>query len=152
MKKILIILIFGLVLTAAAASLGNAWAIIRQPGVVVKTSALAPAGSVQNNQNQPANPGLAAEADGVEASIEQVSRQAGNTVVLLVLNNHRYDLSAMAIGPQTNFNAVKPSDYKILQSGSGGHHVSSQLTFPGSLSGPLTVGLGDSLTFNFNVN
>ena len=152
MKKIFIILTFGLVLTAVAASLWNAWVIIRQPGLVVLTPALALTGLAPIDENPATQSGLSATVDGVEVTIEQVSRQAGNTLVLLALNNHRYDLSSLDILSRTSFNATKPSDYQILQSASGGHHVSSQLTFPGNLSGPLTVGLGDSLTFNFNVN
>ena len=92
-----------------------------------------------------------ATANGVTAEITNVKRDKDSTVIALALNNHQFDLAAFDATARTKLANVKPTSYRVIQSGSGGHHVQSELTFPGSLRGALTLDLGDSLTFTLNV-
>jgi len=89
--------------------------------------------------------------DGVTVQVAKVERTANQTTVTLTMDNHQFDLGSLDGKSRTTFNGVAPRDYRVLQSASGGHHVSSQLTFDGTLSGQLTVGLGNDLTFSFTL-
>lgn len=89
--------------------------------------------------------------NGVDVSIENIRKEDGKTVLELSLSNHRYDLSAMDAINRTNFNGIKPEEYIVKTSAMGGHHIQSEMVFEGNLAGSLTIGLGESLTFNFNI-
>ena len=89
--------------------------------------------------------------DGVTAEIVNVKRDNNSTIIALALNNHQFDLATFDATARTKLANVKPTSYRVLQSASGGHHVQSELTFPGILRGTLTLGLGDTLTFALNV-
>lgn len=101
---------------------------------------------------QPSPPSLPTATDSdITVQVVAVERSADQTTVTLAMDNHRLDLGSLDARPRTVFNGVAPRDYQVLQSASGGHHVRSQLVFDGILSGTLTVGLGDELTFSFTL-
>ena len=105
-----------------------------------------------NNQVNPAPTAKPSDsADGITITIENITRQNGKTVVEIAMNNHSYDLSSFDIYSRTKLSGVPLSNYRIIQSGSGGHHVYGELTFNQELAGQLIIGLGQNLTFNFNL-
>ncbi|RJR31497.1 hypothetical protein C4569_02070 [Candidatus Parcubacteria bacterium] len=88
--------------------------------------------------------------NGVDLTVENIRKENGNTILELSLNNHQYDLSQMDAVSRTTLKGIRPADYKVINSGSG-HHVQSEIIFPGDLSGELIFGLGDELTFKLNI-
>ena len=101
---------------------------------------------------QPSAPSLPTATDGsVTVQVTAVERSGSLTTVTLAMDNHQFDLGSLDARTRSSFNGVAPADYRVLQSASGGHHVQSQLVFNGVLSGGLTVGLGNELTFRFTI-
>lgn len=100
---------------------------------------------------QPTAASAPAANSSVTAEITNVKRDKNSTVIALALNNHQFDLATFDATARTKLANVRPMNYRIIQSASGGHHVQSELTFPGSLSGTLALGLGDNFTFTLNV-
>ncbi len=91
-----------------------------------------------------------ASLDGVDATISGVERGNGQTAVILTLNNHAYDLSAMNPAARSTLSGVAAANYQILSNGGGGHHVESVLTFPGEIAGVLNLVLADGLVFDLD--
>lgn len=89
--------------------------------------------------------------DGVDVTVEGIRKENGKTTIELTLSNHRYDLADMDTKNRSSFSEVKPSEYNIISSAMGGHHVEAEMIFDGELSGSLTISLDDSLVFNFNI-
>jgi len=101
--------------------------------------------------SQPGSVALSASQKGVDLTISGVKRENNQTIIELSLNNHVYDLSQLEVKSQSRLAGVSPSDYRIINSASGGHHVEAQMVFPGNLTGALVIKFGDLLTFNFNI-
>ena len=94
---------------------------------------------------------LSVSQKGVDLTINNIKRENNQTILELAFNNHAYDLSQLDVKNQSTLAGISPSDYKIINSAVGGHHVLAQLIFPGALTGPLVIKLGNLLTFNFNI-
>lgn len=108
-----------------------------------------PLNSLTPTQSTPT--ALSASQKGVDLTIDNIKRENNQTIIELSLNNHIYDLSQMDAKSRSSLAGVSPSDYKIIDSASGGHHLQAQMIFNGNLTGPLVINLGDLLTFNFNI-
>lgn len=89
--------------------------------------------------------------DGVEVTVEDIRKENGKTIIKLALSNHRYDLSSFDAKGQSDFSGIRPSEYIIKSSAMGGHHVEAEMIFAGDLVGRLTIGLSDTLTFDFYI-
>ncbi len=90
--------------------------------------------------------------DGVTVEISDLRFEDGKTIAILTMNNHIYDISSMDVEGLSSFANKKPLSYKILNTKMGGHHVESEITFEGKLSGNLVIGLNEDLIFNFKIN
>jgi hypothetical protein len=101
--------------------------------------------------NQAAFATLSDSQGGIDVTIEAIKKENDQTVIELALNNHRYDLSAFDVKAHSSFSGIKPIAYLVNSSAMGGHHVEAEMTFEGELSGLLTIGLDDSLVFNFTI-
>lgn len=86
---------------------------------------------------------------GIDVEIGSIRSSNAETVLELAFNNHRYDLSQMDVLKLSDWGGQKPTTYEVVNSTMGGHHVSAELTFAGSPSGALQIGLNDDLVFNF---
>lgn len=94
---------------------------------------------------------LSESQDGIEVTVEDIRKENGKTIVELAMNNHRYDLGAMDTENRSSFSGNKPSEYNIITSAMGGHHVQAEMIFAGELAGSLTIGLDENLIFDFYV-
>ncbi|OGY47359.1 MAG: hypothetical protein A3J65_00510 [Candidatus Buchananbacteria bacterium RIFCSPHIGHO2_02_FULL_45_11b] len=142
MKKIIIMPVLFLALLFGGCAGGK-------PAASVSESSASPA-----NKSRPSRPAfipISESQDGVEATIENIAKENGKTVVELALSNHVYDLSAMDVKNGSSFSGIKPSEYNIISSAAGGHHVQAEMIFEKEIFGSLTIGLNDSLVFNFNI-
>ena len=133
------VMLVGLVLLAAAAALFT-FKLTRPLSAGAPSSVVATAASARTF----------ASLDGVEATISGVERGNGQTAVILTLNNHAYDLSAMNPAARSTLSGVAAANYQILSNGSGGHHVESALIFPGEIAGVLNLVLADGLVFELD--
>ena len=88
---------------------------------------------------------------GVSVEITKVSREQGKTVVELSMNNHRYDLSQMNVKEFSSLAGIKPEQFQIKDSRTGGHHIKAELTFSKEPSGLLIIGLKNDLLFEFEL-
>ncbi len=149
MKKIIIIIPVVLLAIAFIFLLVIApWSNTSQSNPAVSKVGLQSDGPISN---QTASAQLSDSKDGVDLAIDNIKRENNQTIIDLTLNNHVYDLSKMEAKDSSTLAGVKPSDYKIINSARGGHHIQSQIIFNGSLSGQLIIKLNDSLVFNFNI-
>jgi len=89
--------------------------------------------------------------DGFVVQVRNIEQTDEKTVMILMLDNHRYDISQMDVADLSSLNGVNASDYEIVESGMGGHHVQATITFPTKVLGELIVGLKSDLSFNFNL-
>lgn len=94
---------------------------------------------------------LLSSQDGVEVAVENVIRKDGKTIIELSYNNHQYDLSAMDAVGRSSLAGISPLEYNVINSAMGGHHVQAVMIFKGKLAGELVIGLGELLTFRFNI-
>lgn len=88
---------------------------------------------------------------GVDVSVDEVKRENNQTVLTIGINNHVEDYSQVDLKERSELAGVKPTKYVVDTTASGGHHVSAEMVFPGSLSGLLTIRLTDDLVFNINM-
>ena len=116
-------------------------------------SVVAKAGLQANKptSSQTASTLLSDSKNGVDLVIDNIKKENNQTIIDLSLNNHVYDLSPMDVGGGSSLAGVNPNSYKIINSGSGGHHLQAQMIFNGNLSGSLVIKLNDSLVFNFTI-
>lgn len=94
---------------------------------------------------------LTDEKEGIQVTVEEVERANNETVVMLVMDNHVYDLGRFDLKILSSLNGVRPNDYQILGDQVGGHHLEASLFFPGELWGKLIIGMKDDLQFEFDL-
>jgi regulatory protein YycI of two-component signal transduction system YycFG len=86
---------------------------------------------------------------GIDVTVEKVTRQDNKTIVQVAMSNHRFDLADPGIVDRTSLDGVTASDFEILTTEMGGHHVKGELTFNGELTGNLEIGINEDIIFNF---
>ena len=82
----------------------------------------------------------------MDVDVISVARREGTTTLRLSLNNHQYDLSDPAIAARSSLAGTAPASWKILSSGSGGHHAEVEAVFEGEKTGDLLLRITDTLT------
>jgi len=110
-----------------------------------------PATAVTTAAASAAAPLRTASADGVDVVVEDVRSEDGETVVVLALNNHQYDLSDPAIADRSSLAGVRPSAFVVQSSAMGGHHVSAEMRFDGVSSGPLVIGVAEGVSLTLDI-
>ncbi len=89
--------------------------------------------------------------DGFIVQVRNIEQIDEKTVMILMLDNHRYDISQMDVTGLSSLAGVRATDYQIVETAMGGHHVQAKITFPGELFGELIIGLKTDLSFNFDL-
>lgn len=103
------------------------------------------------NQPQAAINLPAQTVSGITAQVQEVTKQGGKTFVKVSMDNHQYDLAGFDIFSQTNLAGAPLAVFRVIESGSGGHHLKAELMFNGELSGKLILALGKDYIFDFNL-
>lgn len=89
--------------------------------------------------------------DGIDVSIDDITRTETETIVLISMSNHALDLADPSVQTRSSFNDIAPAKYTVLSEFMGGHHVEAELTFPGNLEGKLIIGATEKNSFEFDV-
>ena len=148
MKKILIVSAIALTLFIIA-TFGYSKARVPAPAAPrANNTPSAPVNSIGNSAVQDAQ---SDEKGGIEVSIEKVERIGGQTKILVVFNNHVYDLSQLDLKEKATLDGMKPLAYNVDGSQVGGHHVQGELVFAGEKRGTLILPVINDLSFSFEI-
>lgn len=113
----------------------------------IETTATASVASSETPQAAaPAQPLRSVSGSGIDADVLSVLRKDGTTTIRLSLNNHQYNLADPELASRTTFDGVPPSEWRILSSGSGGHHAEVEAIFDGERTGDLVLGVTQDIT------
>ena len=89
--------------------------------------------------------------NGIDATLESVVREDGQTTVTLSMDNHADDLSDPLLASRSTLGGVTASAWNTEGDAGSGHHVRGELVFDGDLRGALRVGATPATTLTFEV-
>ena len=93
--------------------------------------------------------GFSQEQDGIEVTIETIDQRDDGTVLLLVLNNHQYDLGQENIYKLATLNNQPSQSFTLLSNAAGGHHVEAEIVFDKTTEGAFVIAPAEGITFTF---
>ena len=135
------------ILLIVLSAIGSA-RIFWQPSKVPETAL---AGNVSRSEAaSPASQGMAQEKNGIEITITSIMQSDDTTILRLVLDNHRLDLTQDAIYDQATLNGKPSRSHAFLSNASGGHHAEAEIMFEKTVSGSFLIAPETGTEFVFD--
>ncbi|MBI4437426.1 hypothetical protein HY631_00550 [Candidatus Uhrbacteria bacterium] len=106
--------------------------------------------SATTAQSAPEQAAPSQSKDGIDVTVASIDQREDATVLTLDMNNHRIDLSEVAIYEQATLNGTPSNSYTFLVNGAGGHHVKVELAFPATDTGTFTITPDAETVFTFD--
>ncbi len=133
-------------------SVAVAVALFYQPGqsqIVAKTSAPKNAAETSPAAQGASSILASQEKEGITATVEKIKQSDKDTIAVLTLNNHQYDLGADRIYDEATFNGQTSLSHLFLSNAAGGHHVEVEVVFPKTTTGALVITPAENVQFTF---
>jgi predicted RND superfamily exporter protein len=89
--------------------------------------------------------------NGINLEITKITKQDGKTIIEATFNNHVYNLEETLNSESAMIDQTKASDYELLVSTNGGHHVEARWTFETEGS-QIQIQATKTVEFTFSIN